>query len=145
VKKNFFEYLDFSLQFARPRRRKGNPRQACGIGVGPGKTFNFKDFRDPNLKSARMKDGEKKVDKYLKDGFKNINGWNIDRSSETGSFSMATAETGGSCKRHLRQRCCGSRVPFTEFGQRRRARWLKNNTRSPSPPDSFRRSMRSGR
>lgn len=80
VKKNFFEYLDFALQFAPagPEERVIREKLAR-IGVGPGKTFNFKDL---TLKhkleiGLGMKDGEKKVEKYIADGFKNINGWKV--------------------------------------------------------------------
>jgi hypothetical protein len=45
VKTNFFEYLDFALQFAPPQENKKEIRaQLASIGVGPGKTFNFKDL-----------------------------------------------------------------------------------------------------
>jgi len=80
VKKNFFEYLDFSLQFAPPSPEETEIRaKLARIGVGPGKTFNFKDLPLTHKLEIGlgMKDGEEKVDKYLKDGFKNINGWNI--------------------------------------------------------------------
>ena len=45
AKKNFFEYLDFSLQFAPagPEEKEIRDKLAL-IGVGPGKTFNFKDL-----------------------------------------------------------------------------------------------------
>src|SRR6202171_3982421 len=45
VKKNFFEYLDFALQFAPagPEEKEIRARLAR-IGVGPGKTFDFKDL-----------------------------------------------------------------------------------------------------
>jgi hypothetical protein len=80
VKKNVFEYLDFSLQFAPATEEEKEIRaKLARIGVGPGKTFNFRDLPiEHKLEiGLGMKDGEEKVDKYLKDGFKNINGWNI--------------------------------------------------------------------
>ena len=46
VKTNFFEYLDFALQFA-PAGAGGEGRSAPSwrsIGIGPGKTFDFKDL-----------------------------------------------------------------------------------------------------
>src|SRR5258707_1020467 len=45
VKKNFFEYLDFALQFAPagPEEREIRAKLAR-IGVGAGKTFDFKDL-----------------------------------------------------------------------------------------------------
>lgn len=49
----------------------------ASIGIGPGKTFAFKD---PSLehKAAMglgMKEGDDKVDKYLASGSKNVNCW----------------------------------------------------------------------
>src|SRR5439155_14152750 len=80
VKKNFFEYLDFSLQFAPATPEEKDIRaKLARIGVGPGKTFDFKDL--PIMHKLEiglgMKDGEEKVDKYLESGFKNINGWKV--------------------------------------------------------------------
>ena len=80
VKKNFFEYLDFSLQFAPPSPDEKEIRaKLARIGVGPGKTFSFKDLPITHKLEIGlgMKDGEEKVDKYLAAGFKNINGWKI--------------------------------------------------------------------
>jgi hypothetical protein len=49
------------------------------IGIGPGKTFDFKglDLEHKIEVGLGMKDGDDKVDKFLASGFKNINGWNI--------------------------------------------------------------------
>jgi hypothetical protein len=45
VKTNFFEYLDFALQFAPAEANETEIRaQLASIGIGPGKTFNFKDL-----------------------------------------------------------------------------------------------------
>ena len=54
VKTNFFEYLDFALQFAPPQENEKEIRaQLAKIGVGPDKTFNFKDLPlEQNSKSA---------------------------------------------------------------------------------------------
>ena len=80
VKKNFFEYLDFSLQFAPATPEEKEIRaKLARIGVGPGKTFSFKDLPITHKLEIGlgMKDGEEKVDKYLAAGFKNVNGWKI--------------------------------------------------------------------
>jgi hypothetical protein len=80
VKKNFFEYLDFSLQFAPTTPEEKEIRaKLARIGVGPGKTFDFKDLPLTHKIEIGlgMKDGEEKVDKYLESGFKNINGWKV--------------------------------------------------------------------
>jgi hypothetical protein len=80
VKKNFFEYLDFSLQFAPAGPEEKEIRaKLARIGVGAGKTFEFKDLPIAHKLEIGlgMKDGEEKVDKYLAAGFKNINGWKV--------------------------------------------------------------------
>jgi hypothetical protein len=80
VKKNFFEYLDFSLQFAPATAEEKEIRaKLARIGVGPGKTFDFKDLPLTHKIEIGlgMKDGEDKVDKYLADGFNDINGWKV--------------------------------------------------------------------
>src|SRR5207244_2338275 len=65
VKTNFFEYVDFALQFAPPGPEEKDIRaKLARIGIGAGKTFDFKDL-PPEQKNAvglGMKDGEKKVD-----------------------------------------------------------------------------------
>ena len=68
VKTNFFEYLDFALQFAPPQENEKEIRaQLAKIGVGPGKTFNFKDLPlEQKLEvGLGMKEGEKKVDEAV--------------------------------------------------------------------------------
>ena len=83
VKTNFFEYLDFSLQFAPPGPEEKEIRaKLASIGVGPGKTFNFKDLPLAHKVEVGlgMKDGEAKVDKYLSDEQKSINGWKVCRT-----------------------------------------------------------------
>src|SRR5438094_5899011 len=80
VKKNFFEYLDFALQFAPAGPEEQEIRaKLARIGVGAGKTFEFKDLPITHKLEIGlgMKDGEEKVDKYLESGFKNINGWKV--------------------------------------------------------------------
>jgi hypothetical protein len=104
VKKNFFEYLDFALQFAPagPEER-GIREKLARIGVGPGKTFDFKDLPlEHKLEiGLGMKDGEDKVEKYLVDGQKDINGWKIgslfgDRLFYSGDWlKRAAAAKGG--------------------------------------------------
>jgi hypothetical protein len=80
VKKSFFEYLDFALQFAPagPEERVIREKLAR-IGVGPCKTFDFKDLPLAHKLEIGlgMKDGEDKVEKYLAGGFKIVNGWEI--------------------------------------------------------------------
>jgi hypothetical protein len=80
VKTGFFDYLDFALQFAPagPEEEAIRARLAS-IGIGPGKTFDFKDLSDEHKAAVGlgMKAGEKKVDDYVAGIGKTINGWGI--------------------------------------------------------------------
>ena len=99
VKKNFFEYLDFALQFAPASPEEKEIRaKLARIGVGPGKTFNFKDLPIAHKLEIGlgMKDGEEKVEKYLAAEVKNINGWAIssffgDRAFFNGNWLVRAA------------------------------------------------------
>jgi hypothetical protein len=99
VKKNFFEYLDFSLQFAPAGPEEKEIRaKLARIGVGPGKSFNFKDLPlGHKLEIALgMKDGEAKIDKYISDQQKIINGWKVsslfgDRAFFNGNWLLRAA------------------------------------------------------
>jgi hypothetical protein len=80
AKTNFFEYLDFALQFAPAQENEKEIRaQLASIGVGPGKTFNFKDLPvEQKLEvGLGMKEGEKKVDEAVANAGKAINGWRV--------------------------------------------------------------------
>ncbi len=81
VKTNFFEFLDFALQFAPAQENEKEIRaQLATIGVGPGKTFNFKDLPlEQKLEvGLGMKEGEKKIAEYLANvAGKDINGWRV--------------------------------------------------------------------
>jgi hypothetical protein len=80
IKENFYEYLDAALQFVPPSPESNDIRaKLAGIGVGPGKTFEFKDLSAEHKGAVLlgMKEGDDKVNKFLASGTKNINGWNI--------------------------------------------------------------------
>jgi hypothetical protein len=80
VKTNFFEYLDFALQFAPAQANETEIRaQLARIGIGPGKTFNFKDLslEDKAEIGLGMKEGQRKVDEAVANAGKGINGWRI--------------------------------------------------------------------
>ena len=80
VKKNFFEYLDFALQFAPAQENEKEIRaQLASIGVGPGKSFNFKDLPiEQKLEvGLGMKEGDRKVDEAIANVGKAINGWRV--------------------------------------------------------------------
>jgi hypothetical protein len=104
VKKNFFEYLDFALQFAPPGPEERAIREKLArIGVGAGKVFDFKDLPLTHKIEIglAMKDGEEKVEKYLAGGQKDVNGWKIgslfgDRQFYSGDWlKRAAAAKGG--------------------------------------------------
>src|SRR5262249_42082019 len=76
VKTNFFEYLDFALQFAPATPDEAEIRaKLASIGVGPDKKFNFKDLSAEHKAAIliAMKEGEDKIEKYLASGMKNVN------------------------------------------------------------------------
>jgi hypothetical protein len=80
VKKNFFEYLDFALLQAPAQPNETEMRaKLARIGVGPGKTFNFKDLSSKHKLEIGlgMKEGDSKVDHAIANAGKTINGWQI--------------------------------------------------------------------
>jgi hypothetical protein len=80
IKTNFFEYLDFALQFAPADPTEAEIRaKLARIGVGPGKSFQFKDLPlSHRIEIALgMRDGEAKVKGYLAQQLFKSNGWSI--------------------------------------------------------------------
>jgi len=80
VKTNFFEYLDFALQFAPAGPEEQAIRaKLASIGIGAGKTFDFKGLSLEHKAEVGlgMKEGEKKVEDAVKNLGKKINGWNV--------------------------------------------------------------------
>lgn len=78
VKKNFFEYLDFVLQFAPAGpEEKAIRAKLAKIGIGPGKTFDFKDLSLEHKAEIGlgMLEGERKVAEKVASVGKKINGW----------------------------------------------------------------------
>jgi len=99
VKTNFFQYLDFALQFAPAGAEETEIRaKLARIGIGPGKTFNFKDL-SPEHKAEialGMKDGDEKVTKAVNNLGKDINGWRVgsafgDRAFYKGDWLLRAA------------------------------------------------------
>jgi hypothetical protein len=80
AKTGFFDYLDFSLQFAPPGPEEKEIREKLArLGIGAGKTFDFKAL-SPEQKTAvveGVKAGKAKIKRYLLAGEKIINGWKI--------------------------------------------------------------------
>ena len=99
VKTNFFEYLDFVLQFAPAGPEEKDIRaKLARIGVGSGKTLNFKDLSVEHKAAIvlGMKEGEKKVEEKVAQIGKNINGWNVgsaygDRDFYQGNWLLRAA------------------------------------------------------
>jgi hypothetical protein len=61
------------------RKDKAIRAKLVSIGIGPGKTFEFKDLSLAHKAAilVALKQGDDKVDKFLSSGMKNINGWNV--------------------------------------------------------------------
>ncbi len=104
IKDNFFQHLDAALQFvpASPDTAAIRARLAS-IGIGPGKTFDFKDLSLEHKAAVllAMKEGDDKIDQFLASGMKNINGWRVgalfgDRAFFNGDWlKRAAAAKGG--------------------------------------------------
>jgi hypothetical protein len=80
IKDNFFDYLDAALEFVPPSGEdKAIRAKLARIGVGPGKSFDFKDLPIAHKLEIGlgMKDGDEKVAKFAATGMKNINGWSV--------------------------------------------------------------------
>ncbi|MBK6740781.1 MAG: DUF1254 domain-containing protein [Haliea sp.] len=78
VKTNFFEYLDFALQFAPAGpEEKAIREKLATIGIGPGKEFNFKDLSLGHKAELLlgMKQGDDAVEKHLATQMMTINSW----------------------------------------------------------------------
>jgi hypothetical protein len=89
VKTNFFEYLDFALHFAPAQENEKEIRaQLARIGIGPGKTFNFKDLSlEQKLEiGLGMKEGERKVEEAVANAGKAINGWRVSSLAGDSAF-----------------------------------------------------------
>jgi len=81
AKKQFWEVLDFALQYIPPSPEEAPIRaRLASIGIGPGKKFNMRDLSLEHKAAMLlgMKDGDEAVDKFLASGGKVINGWNVD-------------------------------------------------------------------
>jgi len=80
IKENFFEYLDAALQFVpETPDTKALRARIARIGIGPGKSFFFKDLslEHKAALALAMKEGDDKIEKFLNGGMKDINGWKV--------------------------------------------------------------------
>ena len=88
-RQNFFEYLDFALQFAPAAPNEAEIRaKLASIGIGPGKTFNFKDLplKQKLEIGLGMKQGQSKIEEAVANAGKNINGWHVGGVPGDGAF-----------------------------------------------------------
>ncbi len=104
IKANFYEYLDAALKYVPPSPDTAQIRaRLASIGIGPGKTFEFKDLSAEHKAAVllAMKEGDDKVEKYLASGVKDVNGWKVgsvfgDRDFYNGDWlKRAAAAKGG--------------------------------------------------
>ena len=82
AKTNFFEFLDFALQFApaAAERESTSAPSSRTIGIGAGKTFNFKDLPlEQKLEGGARHEGwrPQKIDAAVATAGKNVNGWRV--------------------------------------------------------------------
>jgi hypothetical protein len=104
IKDNFFAYLDAALQYVPVSEQDQALRaRLARIGIGPGKSFEFKDLSLEHKAAVRlaMKEGDDKVTQYLATGMKDINRWKVgamfgDRAFYNGDWlKRAAAAKGG--------------------------------------------------
>ncbi len=89
VKTNFFEYLDFAMQFAPALPNETDIRaQLARIGIGPGKTVNFKDLSLEQKAEIvlGMKEGERKIAEAIASVGVNVNGWRVSSAGGDSAF-----------------------------------------------------------
>jgi hypothetical protein len=80
IKANFFEYLSAALEYVPASAEdKAIRAKLASIGVGPGRSFEFKDLslEHKAVVLLGMKAGDEQVDKFLAGGTKKINGWSV--------------------------------------------------------------------
>jgi hypothetical protein len=104
AKKEFWQVLDFALQYIPPSPEEAAIRaKLASIGIGPGKKFEMKDLSAEHKAAMLlgMKDGDDAIDKYIASGGTVINGWNVgsffgDRAFYSGDWlKRAAAAKGG--------------------------------------------------
>jgi len=103
IKENFFEYLDAALEFVpeTPDTKELRGRLAR-IGIGPRKTFSFKELSLEHKACLvlALKEGSEKIEGFLNSGMKDINGWKVgalfgDASFFHGNWLMRAAAAKG--------------------------------------------------
>ena len=139
AKKNFFEYLDFALQFAPPAANETEIRtQLASIGVGPGKTFSFKDLPlEQKLEvGLGLKQGKSKVDAAVaKVG--TVDQWLASQRPAGRQRSLQRRLAGPRRRRagrHIRQQSGGGDVPVHPKGRQRQDDQLQQEQLYPYLP-----------
>ncbi|MFG1320131.1 DUF1254 domain-containing protein [Xanthobacter autotrophicus] len=85
----FFEFLDFALQFAPALPEEREIRaQLATIGVGPGKSFDFKtlSLEDKAEILIGLKEGQRKVTEAVAAFGTNFNGWRVGSPAGDAAF-----------------------------------------------------------
>ena len=80
IKDNFYQYLDAALEFIpKTAENEAILNGLASIGIGPGKTFEFKDLSMEHKAAIllAMKEGEDKIKKYLATGMNEMNHWRV--------------------------------------------------------------------
>ena len=80
IKENFYEYLDAALALVpETPEDKAVRAKLATIGIGPGKTFNFKELSIEHKAAVllAMKAGDDKVSALVANGGKDQNGWQV--------------------------------------------------------------------
>jgi hypothetical protein len=104
AKANFFELLDFALQYSPAGPEEvGIRAKLASIGIGAGKQFDMKDLSAEHKAAILlgMKAGDDAIDKYIASGGAVINGWSVasffgDRAFYNGDWlKRAAAAEGG--------------------------------------------------
>lgn len=85
----FFEFLDFALQFAPALpEEKAIREQLASIGVGPGKSFDFKSLSlvDKAEVLIGLKEGQRKVTEAVAAFGTDVNGWRVGSPAGDAAF-----------------------------------------------------------
>lgn len=89
IKDNFYAYFDAALQFVPETPLDKEIRaKLASIGIGPGKTFDFKDLSLEHKAAILlgMKAGNDKVSTFVAEGSKDENGWQVGLAGGSSAF-----------------------------------------------------------
>ena len=145
AKTNFFEYVDFALQFASAGPEEKEIRaKLAKIGIGPGKTFNFKDLSLEHKAAVLigLKEGMKRSRQRLRRSAKKSTAGASGPPSATASFTRAIGCCAPPPPRPASLAIAPTRPCIPCRGGLPTARpstAASTTTRSPSPPANSRR------